>query len=72
MLATHVLINAAIAVIALYLASTSPLLELTTERWYGIFDLQQLERSAMITLVIIALIPAWEALRDALRLRKLA
>lgn len=72
MLATHVLINAAIAVIALYLASTSPLLVLTTERWHGIFDLQQLERSAMITLVIIALIPAWEALRDALRLRKLA
>lgn len=71
MLATHVLLNAAIAVIALYLASTSPLLELNTERWLGVFNLQQLERSAMITLVIIALIPAWEALRDTLRLRKL-
>mgnify|MGYP005843199649 CR=1 FL=1 len=72
MLATHVLLNATIAVIALYLASTSPLLQLNTERWYGVFNLQQLERSAMITLVIIALFPAWEALRDTLRLRKLA
>lgn len=71
MLATHVLLNAAIAVIALYLASTSPLLELNTERWLSVFNLQQLERSAMITLVIIALFPAWEALRDTLRLRKL-
>ncbi|GAB2905412.1 HAAS signaling domain-containing protein [Rheinheimera gaetbuli] len=71
MLASHVLLNATIAVIALYLASTSPLLQLNTERWYGVFNLQQLERSAMITLVIIALFPAWEALRDSLRLRKL-
>jgi hypothetical protein len=71
MLATHVLLNAAISAIAFYLATTSPLLQLNTERWYGVFNLQQLERSAMITLVIIALIPAWEALRDTLRLRKL-
>ena len=71
MLASHVLINATIAVIALYLASTSPLLELNAERWYGVSNLQQLERSAMITLVIIALFPAWEALRDTLRLGKL-
>jgi len=35
-----------------------------------VFNLQQLERSAMITLVIIALFPAWEALRDSVRLRK--
>lgn len=71
MLATHVLLNAAIAAIALYLASTSPLLQLNTERWLGVFNLQQIERSAMITLVIIALFPAWEALRDSLRLRNL-
>lgn len=71
MLATHVLLNVAIAAIALYLASTSPLLQVTAERWYGVFNLQQLERSAMITLVIIALFPAWEALRDIWRLRKL-
>lgn len=71
MLASHVVLNAVIAAIALYLASTSPLLQLNTERWYGIFNLQQLERSAMITLIIIAMFPAWEALRDVFRLRKL-
>ena len=71
MLATHVLINTTVAAMALYLASTSPLLQLNTERWYGIFNLQQLERSAMITLIIIAMFPAWEALRDVFRLRKL-
>ncbi|MEH8016153.1 hypothetical protein MN202_02805 [Rheinheimera muenzenbergensis] len=71
MLASHVLLNTTIAVIALYLASTSPLLQLNAERWYGIFNLQQLERSAMITLIIIAMFPAWEALRDVFRLRKL-
>ncbi|MDP5144020.1 hypothetical protein ORJ00_14830 [Rheinheimera baltica] len=70
MLASHVVLNVVIAAIALYLASTSPLLQLNTERWYGVFNLQQLERSAMITLVIIALFPAWEALRDSVRLRK--
>jgi hypothetical protein len=72
MLAAHVLINASITVIALYLASTSPLLELSTERWHGMFNLQQLEHSATVTLIIIALFPAWEALRDTLRLRKLS
>lgn len=71
MLASHVVLNAVIAAIALYLASTSPLLQLNTERWLGVFNLEQLERSAMITLVIIALFPAWEALRDTLRLGKL-
>jgi hypothetical protein len=64
-------INLAAVFIVLYLANCLPLLSVAPEQWQGVFSLAQLEHSAMVSLFIIALFPAWELLRDSLRLRKL-
>ncbi|CAM3681564.1 HAAS signaling domain-containing protein [Rheinheimera salexigens] len=70
MLKANVCLNALLVAIALTLANISPILQLNTEQWQGIISVARLERSAMITLLIIALFPAWEVLRDLYRLRK--
>lgn len=41
------------------------------EQWRGVFEAGQLERSVMITLVIIAMFPLWEVGRDLMRFKKL-
>jgi hypothetical protein len=41
------------------------------EQWRGVLEVGQLERSVMITLVIIAMFPLWEVGRDLMRFKKL-
>ena len=67
----NILINLAAMLITLYLANSSPLLNVAPEQWQGVFSHEQIEHRAMISLFIIALFPAWEVLRDILRLKKL-
>lgn len=70
MLFSNLAINAALVVFILALAASGPLLQLDVERWQGVFELHQLERSAVITLIIIAMFPLWEVGRDLRRLRQ--
>jgi hypothetical protein len=71
MLISNIVLNTLITAVIVYLANLTPLLQLNAERWHGVFELQQLEHSAMVSLFIIALFPAWEVIRDVLRLRQL-
>jgi hypothetical protein len=71
MIMANTALNVALVAVTLILAASSPLLNIDVEQWQGVFGLEQLERSARITLVIIALFPAWEIGRDLLRLRKI-
>ena len=71
LLIANILLNLTAMLIVLYLANSSPLLGVTPEQWQGVFSHAQVEHSAMVSLFIIALFPAWEVLRDSLRLRKL-
>lgn len=70
MLLCNMALNSALVVVILALAASGPLLQLDIERWQGAFELAQLERSALITLVIIAMYPLWEVGRDLRRLRQ--
>lgn len=72
MLIANVCLNALLVAIALILANVSPILQLNIEQWQGIISVARLEHSAMITLLIIALFPAWEVVRDLNRLRKMS
>jgi len=72
MLLANIALNLALGAASLLLAASGPLIHADAALWQGVFDLEQLERSALITLVIIALFPLWEAGRDALRFRSLA
>jgi len=67
----NIVINFAAVLIMLYLANSSPLLNVAPEQWQGVFSHAQVEHSAMVGLFVIALFPAWEVLRDILRLKKL-
>lgn len=71
MLLSNVVLNAAFVVAILLLAATQPLLKLEPEAWRGVLDLHQLQRAATVSLVIIAMFPLWEVLRDLWRLKKL-
>lgn len=71
LLTANILISLAFVVAIVALAASGPLLQFDSTRWQGVFDVHQFERSAMITLLIIAMFPLWEAGRDILRLRKL-
>lgn len=71
MLISNVALNSALVLVILVLVASGPLLRLDIEHWQGVFELHQLERSAVITLVIIAMYPVWEIGRDLLRLRTL-
>jgi len=46
-------------------------LQKNIEQWRGVLEVDQLERSVMITLVIIAMFPLWEVGRDLMRFKKL-
>jgi hypothetical protein len=52
------------------LAFFTPLLMLDQVQSPGVYDLALLERSAQVTLIIIALFPLWEVGRDLLRVRQ--
>lgn len=71
MLLSNILLNAAFVVVILLLAASGPLLKLEPQAWQGVFNLQQLERAAVYGLVITAMFPLWEVVRDLLRLKKL-
>ena len=71
MLLANIVLNAGFVVAILLLANTSPLLHLEPAAWQKVLDLHQIERAVMFSLVIIAMFPLWEVLRDLLRLRKL-
>ena len=71
MLQANIVLNAGFVVVILLLAASSPLLNMDLKIWRGVLDLHLLERAAVYSLVIIAMFPLWEVLRDILRLKKL-
>ena len=71
MLLGNIVLNGAFAAVILLLATFSPLLKLEPEVWQGVLQLEQLERAAVTGLVITAMFPLWEVVRDILRLKKL-
>ena len=71
MLLANILLNAGFVLVILLLAASSPLVNMDLKIWLGVLDLHQLERAAVYSLVIIAMFPLWEVLRDILRLKKL-
>uniref|UniRef100_A0A486XLV7 Uncharacterized protein n=1 Tax=Rheinheimera sp. BAL341 TaxID=1708203 RepID=A0A486XLV7_9GAMM len=71
MLLANVGLNAGFVVAILLLANTSPLLDLEPAAWQKVLDLHQIERAVMYSLVITAMFPLWEVVRDILRLKKL-
>ncbi|HDZ09509.1 hypothetical protein [Pseudohongiella sp.] len=71
MLISNLVLNCALTAVILGLAASGRLLQLDVERWHGVFELYQLERAAVTSLIIIAMFPLWEVGRDLLRLRKL-
>lgn len=70
MLLANVLLNSGFVVVILMLAASSPLLQLEPGQWRGVFDLAQIERAAVTGLVITAMFPLWEVLRDVWRLTR--
>ncbi|KKO47159.1 hypothetical protein WG68_00440 [Arsukibacterium ikkense] len=71
-LALNVLVNLAFCMMFLLLAASGPLLQLDTERWARYFSPDAFQDSIRISLVIIALFPGYEVLRDLLRLKRMA
>ena len=70
MLLGNVLLNGAFVAVILTLAASGPLINIKPEMWQGVVALDQLERAAVVGLVITAMFPLWEVMRDLLRLRK--
>lgn len=68
MLIANVLLNTAFGLITLLLATREPLLALEPGAWQNVFEAQQLEWAAVSGLVVVALFPLVEALRDLRRL----
>ena len=67
----NILLNSAALIITLILANTASLVNVAPELWQGMFSHEQVEHKVRVALFVIALFPAWEVLRDSLRLRKL-
>ncbi len=72
LLLLNVGVNLAFVVMFLLLAATGPLLQLDAESWARYFSPDALQDSIRIGLVIIALFPGYEVVRDVLRLRRMA
>lgn len=70
LLKSRLLLNALMAITILVLAFSGPLLAHVPERLHWM-TAEQLGRSITVTLLIIALFPGWEAVRDWRRLREL-
>jgi len=71
MLLGNIVLNGSFVGVILLLAGSDPLLNLEPEVWQGVLQLKQLERAAVTGLVITAMFPLWEVVRDILRLKKL-
>lgn len=71
MLMGNIVLNSAFFAVILALAASSPLISIETDVRQGVFALEQLERAAVTGLVITAMFPLWEVVRDLRRLRKL-
>ncbi|MDX1677933.1 hypothetical protein [Arsukibacterium sp.] len=71
LLQLNIVVNGAIVCLLLLLTAAGPLLQLDTQRWIHYFSPQKLQDSIRLGLVIIALFPGYEVIRDMLRLRKL-
>lgn len=65
-------INLAYALFLVFLAFSSPLLQTQGTELQGIFTLLQLDKWLSYSLVIAAMFPGYEVIRDGLRWRKLA
>ena len=72
MLQANIVLNAGFVVVILLLAASSPLVNTELKIWQGVFNLHQLERAAVYSLVITAMFPLWEVVRDIWRLRRLS
>lgn len=72
MLLGNIVLNAGFVAAILLLAANGPLLQLDPVAWRGVFNLEQLQRAALYSLVITAMFPLWEVVRDLLRLKKLS
>lgn len=70
MLLGNIVLNLSFVTMTLMLAFFTPLLMLDQLQSKGMYDLALLERSAQVTLIIIAVFPLWEAGRDLIRLRQ--
>ena len=71
MLLGNIVLNGGFVVAILWLASITPLLQLEPGAWQKVFTLVQIERTVVYALVITALFPLWQLVRDLLRLRSL-
>ncbi|PKM19181.1 MAG: hypothetical protein CVV11_12355 [Gammaproteobacteria bacterium HGW-Gammaproteobacteria-15] len=71
MLLGNIVLNGSFVGVILLLAGSDPLLNLEPGVWQGVLQLKQLERAAVTGLVITAMFPLWEVVRDILRLKKL-
>lgn len=69
LLLANIAMNVALVTAVLILAANGPLIHPDVALWQGVFDLAQLERSAVFMLVVIAMFPLWELGRDVYRLR---
>ncbi|MDT8427464.1 MAG: hypothetical protein RQ757_01715 [Pseudomonadales bacterium] len=71
LLGANIVLNSLFVLVILLLATNGPYLQENIEQWRGVFEPGKLERSVMITLVIIAMFPLWEVGRDLIRFNKL-
>ncbi|WP_019677077.1 HAAS signaling domain-containing protein [Arsukibacterium perlucidum] len=70
MLQLNIGVNLAFALMFILLAVSGPLLQLDVERWERYFSPDAFQNSIRLSLVIIALFPGYEVVRDTLRLRR--
>ncbi|MCO4320037.1 hypothetical protein [Aliidiomarina quisquiliarum] len=68
----NVVVNSFFAALAVFIATITPLLQESAFSLQKVFTLLQIERTAMIVFVVIAIITIWEVVRDIWRLRKLS
>lgn len=70
MLQLNIGVNLAFALMFLLLAASGPLLQLDSERWVAYFSPDTFQDSIRMILIVIALFPGYEVVRDTLRLRR--
>ena len=71
LLLTNMGINLAYALFLVFLAFNSPLLQVQGSDLNGLFTVQQLDKWLSHALLVTALFPSYECIRDLLRWRKL-
>lgn len=69
MLQLNCAINVAYCGVLVWLAFNGPIFAMTMSPWDGRVSLESIEYSIRVTLLIIALFPAYEVVRDCRRLR---